>query len=81
MKTMTQVFSPELDWLTEEQKVMTTHWLSNDAEVYIEGPYMCSFHKKEYGYVWISAGKRLLKLDGRGYNVKMSCEIHPVIKG
>lgn len=58
---------------------MVDHWLSKGSKIYVEGPYMCSFHKKQYGYIWVSTGTRLLKLDGRGYDVKIQCEMHPKI--
>lgn len=77
MKTMTQIEKLDAEWLTNEQKGMCTYWLKKGAGVYVEGPYMCSFHKKEYGYIWVDTGKKLLKLDGRGYDVKMQCETHP----
>ena len=81
MKTMVEVQVENLSasWLTEEQKGMCSYWLRNGAQVFAEGPYMCSYHNKQYGYMWINTGKKLLKLDGRGYDVKMQCEIHPKI--
>ena len=81
MKTMTQIQIEKLnaDWLTTEQKGMCDYWLRKGAEVYAEGPYVCNFHKKEYGYMWVDTGKKLLKLDGRGYDIKMQCETHPKI--
>ena len=81
MKTMTQIQIEKLnaDWLTTEQKGMCDYWLQKGAEVYAEGPYFCGFHKKEYGYMWVDTGKKLMKLDGRGYDVKMQCEMHPKI--
>lgn len=79
MKTMTQIVKLDAEWLTTEQKGVSQRWLDKCAEVYAEGPYMCSFHKKEYGYVWVDTGKKLLKLDGRGYDVKIQCEGHPKI--
>lgn len=80
MKTMTETTKDEMfpEWVTSEQKVVAEHHLSKGSEIYIEGPYNCSFHKKQYGYVWV-INKRLLKLDGRGYDVKMQCETHPRI--
>ena len=80
MKTMSELTISEMfpDFITDEQiAVAEFHWLKG-SEIYIEGPYKCSFHDKLYGYVWVS-GKKLLKLDGRGYDVKMQCETHPKI--
>ena len=81
MKTMIQIQIEKLnaDWLTTEQKGMCNYWLQKGAEVYAEGPYVCNFHKKEYGYLWVDNGKKLVKLDGRGYDIKMLCETHPKI--
>lgn len=81
MKTMTQFQIEKLnaDWLTAEQKGMCDYWLRKGVEVYAEGSYVCNFHKKEYGYMWVDTGKKLMKLDGRGYDIKMECETHPKI--
>lgn len=80
MKTMIEIDSQHNfpEFITHEQKVVAEYHLGKGSGIYIEGPYNCSFHKKQYGYVWVS-GEKLLKLDGRGYNVKMQCEIHPKI--
>lgn len=80
MKTMTELNIDEIfpDFITNEQKTVAEYHLLKGSEIYIEGPYNCSFHNKQYGYVWVS-GKKLLKLDGRGYDVKMQCETHPKI--
>ena len=80
MKTMTAINNNGMfpDWITNEQKIVANHHLARGCEIFIEGPYTCSFHKKQYGYVWVS-GKRLLKLDGRGYDVKMQSETPPRI--
>ena len=80
MKTMTAINISEMfpEWVTHEQKVVAEYHLSKGCEIYTEGPYTCSFHEKKYGYIWVF-GKKLLKLDGRGYDVKMQCETHPKI--
>lgn len=66
------------EFITHEQKVVAEYHLSKGSEIYIEGPYNCKFHNKQYGYIWV-LDKKLLKLDGRGYDVKMQCETHPKI--
>ena len=80
MKTMYELNIDAIfpEFITHEQRVVAEHHLSKGSEIYIEGPYNCSFHNKQYGYVWV-AGKKLIKLDGRGYDVKMQCETHPKI--
>ena len=80
MKTMYEMTADKIfpEFITNEQKVVAEYHLSKGSEIYIEGPYNCSFHNKQYGYVWV-VGKKLIKLDGRGYDVKMSCETHPKI--
>lgn len=80
MKTMQELNIDAIfpEFVTNEQKVVAEYHLLKGSEIYIEGPYSCKFHGKDYGYVWV-AGKKLLKLDGRGYDVKMQCEIHPKI--
>lgn len=80
MKTMHEIVDGIFpDFITNEQKCVSERHLTKGAEVYIEGPYNCSFHKKQYGYVWVYTGKSLLKIDGRGYDIKMQCETHPKI--
>ena len=80
MKTMTELNIDKIfpDFITSEQKAVAEYRLSKGSEIYIEGPYNCKFQNKQYGYVWVS-GKKLLKLDGRGYDIKMQCETHPKI--
>lgn len=79
MKTMYEIIDGVFpDFITYEQKRVSEYHLTKGANVYIEGPYNCNFHNKQYGYVWV-VGKKLLKLDGRGYDVKMQCEIPPKI--
>lgn len=79
MKTMQAVTNLDAEFITHEQRVVSEMHQNRGADIYIEGPYLCTHTKKSYGYVWVSINKRLLKIDGLGYDVKMQCEVHPKI--
>ncbi len=79
MKTMSQVNDVNVEWLPAEQKAVASVSLKQGADVYLEGPYLCNYHNKYYGYIWIDNGRKLAKIDGRGYDVKLQSELHPKI--
>lgn len=62
----------EYKFVTKEQLIMAEHLHTKGFELFIEGPYDCGYHDKQYCYVWaVKEGVKngLQKLDGCGYNV------------
>lgn len=60
-------------YIPHEQKVMGEYLVQQGYQTYIEGPYMCSYHKKQYCYIWAVgnlSGTNIKKIDGRGYNIR-----------
>ena len=71
-KDLKETKSFDEPYITNEQRLRAECLVNKGFETYIEGPYYCKYHGKNYCYVWavkLGTSKAHLKIDGMGYNI------------
>ena len=71
-KDLKETKSFDEHYITKEQRLQAEHLVTKGFETYIEGPYYCKYHDKNYCYIWavkLGTSRTPLRIDGRGFNI------------